>query len=221
MLNPYDWQEAMNNRVAYIINRIEKGAPVLAVSIDAGILMFTYRRQSPKIFEIYDRLAFAGLGQQSDIESIRVMAVEFAHREGFTRSEQDVTVQRVVTAVSAPIKKSFADFSYAPTLALSMFAELGSTPEQDCYYVVDFDGDYHLNKNSIVLSGRSETRVPLHEAIGPKTTVPTAVKKLTELWLEVASIQGEEEVILDGLTPEVLLMERNSPRENVFREIEI
>ncbi len=221
MLNPYDWQEAMNNRVAYIVNRIEKGAPVLAVSLDAGILLFTYRRQSPKIFEVYDHLAFAGLGQQSDIESIRVTAVEFAHREGFTRSEQDVTVQRVVTAVSGPIKKSFADFSYAPTLAISMFAELGSTPEQDSFYIVDFDGDYHLHKMSCVLSGRSEMKTQLHDSIPVKTTVAKAAKDLQAIWLEVASVQGEDEVILDGLTPEVLLMERNSARENVFREISI
>ena len=48
MMNPYDWQDAMQNRVSYILNRIEKGAPVLAVSLDAGILLFTYRRQSQK-----------------------------------------------------------------------------------------------------------------------------------------------------------------------------
>ena len=221
MLNPYDWQEAMNNRIAYIVNRIEKGAPVLAVSIDAGILMFTYRRQSPKIFEVYDKLAFAGLGQQSDIESIRVMAVEFAHREGFTRSEQDVTVQRVVTAVSGPVKKSFADFSYAPTLAISLFAELGLTPDQDCYSVVDFDGDYHLHKNSIILSGRSEPKKQLHEVIDAKSTIPKAVEKLKTLWMELASADGEEDVVLDGMTPEIMLMERNSPRENVFREIQV
>ena len=221
MLNPYDWQEAMNNRVAYIVNRIERGAPVLAVSLDAGILMFTYRRQSPKIFEVYDHLAFAGLGQQSDIESIRVMAVEFAHREGFSRSEQDVTVQRVVTAVSGPIKKSFADFSYAPTLAISLFAELGSSPEQDAYFIVDFDGDYHLHKLSAVLSGRSEMKTPLHDAIPAKTSVEKAAKDLQAVWADVASIQGEQKVELDGLTPEILLLERNSPRENVFREISL
>ncbi|MBI1332821.1 MAG: hypothetical protein JST12_02950 [Armatimonadetes bacterium] len=221
MLNPYDWQEAMNNRVSYIVNRIEKGAPVLAVSLEAGILLFTYRRQSPKIFEIYDRLGFAGLGQQSDIESIRVMAVEFAHREGFSRSEQDVTVQRVVTAVSGPVKKSFADFSYSPTLAMSLFAELGSTPELDSFYVVDFDGDYHLHKHSVVLSGRNQLKKALHEQVPVKTTVEKAIPKLQELWGEIASFDGEEEVILDGMTPEVLLMERNSLRENVFREIQV
>lgn len=219
MLNPYDWQEAMNNRVAYIVNRIERGAPVLAVSLDAGVLMFTYRRQSPKIFEVYDHLAFAGLGQQSDIESIRVAAVEFAHREGFSRSEQDVTVQRVVTAVSGPIKKSFADFSYAPTLALSMFAELGSSPEHDCYYIVDFDGDYHLHKMSAVLSGHSEVKTPIHEAIPANTDPKKAAKTLSEIWLDIASVQGEQQVDLEGLTPEILIMERSSTRDNVFREL--
>ncbi len=219
MMNPYDWQDAMQNRVSYILNRIEKGAPVLAVSLDAGILIFTYRRQSQKIFELYDRLGYAGLGQQSDVESIRIMAIEFAHKEGFTRSEQDVTIQRVVTAVSAPIKKAFADFSYSPILALSMFAELGSSPELDSYFVVDFDGDYHLHKLSATLSGRSSKKANLHEAIPAKTTVGKAVEILSQEWLKLASLDGEQEVSLDDLTPEVMLMERNSTREDIFRSI--
>jgi proteasome alpha subunit len=219
MMNPYDWQDAMQNRVAYILNRIEKGAPVLAVSLEAGILIFTYRRQSQKLFEIYDRLGFAGLGQQSDIESVRVSAMEFAHKEGFTRSEQDVTIQRVVTAVSAPIKKAFGDFSYSPVLAISLFAELGSTPEQDSFFIVDFDGDYHLHKECAVLSGRSVTRTPLCETIPTKTTVEKAVAKLKEEWLEIASHEGEQEVSLDDLIPEIMLMERNSAREDIFRKI--
>ena len=219
MINPNDWQDAMQNRVAYILNRIEKGAPVLAVSLDSGILVFTYRRQSQKIFEIYDRLGFAGLGQQSDIESIRVMAMEFAHKEGFTRSEQDVTIQRVVTAVSAPIKKAFADFSYSPVLAISLFAELGSTPEQDAYFVVDFDGDYHLHKHSVALSGQISSKSNLHESIPSKTTVEKAVQLLQNEWLKLASLEGEQEVSLDELTPEIMLMERNSSRDDIFRTI--
>ena len=219
MMNPYDWQDAMQNRVSYILNRIEKGAPVLAISLDAGILIFTYRRQSQKIFELYDRLGFAGLGQQSDVESIRIMAIEFAHKEGFTRSEHDVTIQRVVTAVSAPIKKAFADFSYSPILAISLFAELGSSPEQDSYFVVDFDGDYHLHKLSVSLSGRSSQKTNLHESIPAKTTVEKAVELLQQEWLKLASQDGEHEVSLDDLTPEIMLMERNSTREDIFRSI--
>lgn len=221
MLSPYDWQEAMGNRVSYILGRIERGAPVLGVSLNAGILMFTYRRQSKKLFEIYDRLGFAGLGQQSDIESIRVSAVEFAHREGFARSEQDVTINRVVTSVSGPIKKAFADLSYAPILAISIFTELGPTPEEDSYYQVDFDGDYHLLKNSFVLSARKPSSLVVSDLISPKTTPEKALVQLKELWHKVASSDGEEEVVLEGLEPEALLIERESGRENRFVELPV
>lgn len=221
MLSPYDWQEAMSNRVSYILGRIERGAPVVGVSLNAGILLFTYRRQSKKLFEIYDRLAFAGLGQQSDIESIRVLAVEFAHREGFSRSEQDVTINRVVTSVSGPIKKAFADLSYAPILAMSVFAEIGASPNDDCYFQVDFDGDYHLLKNSFVLSSRKQTGIVVHDRIAARLTPEKALVELQKIWHEVASSGGEEEVVLEGLVPEALLIERDSSRENRFVELSV
>ncbi len=221
MLTPYDWQEGMNNRVAYIQGRIERGAAVLAVTLDAGIVIFTYRRQSPKTFEIYDRLAFAGLGQQSDVEAIRTAAMEFAHREGYTRSEQDVTIQRVVTAVSSPIKAAFNDFSSAPALAICLFAELGATPDKDQYYVMDFDGDYHLHRHTATLSGAEHPVMTLREEIPLETKPEKAAQKLATLWMQMSSNNGELEVSLEGLTPEVLFMERNSTRENVFRTIEL
>ena len=111
MLTPYDWQEGIGNRAQYVESRLEQGAPILALSTEAGIVVFTYRRQTPKIFEIYDRIVFSAIGQQSDVEAIRIAAVEFAHREGFSRSEDDVTISRLVSAVSAPIKQAFGSFN--------------------------------------------------------------------------------------------------------------
>jgi proteasome alpha subunit len=219
MMSPYDWQEAMSNRVSYITGRLENGAPVLAVSLNVGIVIFTYRRQSPKIFEVYDRLAFAGLGQQSDIEAIRVMAVEFAHREGYARSEKDVSIQRVVTSVSAPVKKAFGDFSYAPIIASCLFAELGESMEKDQYYSVDYDGDYHLVRECVVLSGRNYLGPSPTSLIPPDSTVEFAIDKLKDLWLEAAASNSGDEVSLDGLTPDIVLLERNSGREQVFRSI--
>src|SRR5512143_199130 len=110
MLTPYDWQEAIGHRAQFVEARIATGVPVVAISLDEGILAATYRRHTRKLFEIYDRLMYAAIGQQSDAESLRVAAIDFAHREGFQRSEQDVTIQRVVTAMSQPIKEAFANF---------------------------------------------------------------------------------------------------------------
>src|SRR3569832_1464768 len=127
MFTPYDWQEGIGNRAQYIEAKLAQGAPVVAVSLEDGILVFTYRRQARKIYEVYDRLIFAGIGQQSDVEALRMAAVDFA-------SEEDVTIQRVATALSAPLKIAFSDFSTSPLVARSLFAEVGPSIEDDLYY---------------------------------------------------------------------------------------
>jgi proteasome alpha subunit len=217
MLSPYDWQEGIGNRASYVEAKIAQGAPVLAVSLDSGILVMTYRRQSQKIFEIYDRLIFAAIGQQSDIEAIRVAAVEFAHREGYSRSESDVTIQRVVTAVSAPIKKGFGDFGSSPIVANSLFAELSDIPENDSFYTIEFDGDYHLHRGSAILAAKSFADAKVLEEIKPDLTAEAALALLTEKWKYVASEKGETELVMDGLHLEATLLERKSERENKFR----
>jgi len=61
MITPYDWQEGIGNRAQYIEGKLKLGSPVLAVSIEAGIVAFTMRRQTRKIFEVYDRLLFSAV----------------------------------------------------------------------------------------------------------------------------------------------------------------
>jgi proteasome alpha subunit len=216
MFTPYDWQEGIGNRAQYIEGKLQQGAPVLAVSVDEGIMVFTYRRQARKIYEIYDRLVYAGVGQQSDVEAIRVAALEFASREGFNRSEEDVTIQRVATAMSTAVKRAFSDFSTAPLVARSMFAEVNATPAEDVYYVLDFDGDYAMYRQFAVVAG---TEFAQGQIIEKMRSLPTslsadqAVKKLEELWNEH---RGEEEQPKD-LKPEAVLLERSAQRENRFR----
>ncbi|MCC6403636.1 MAG: hypothetical protein IT207_06460 [Fimbriimonadaceae bacterium] len=142
MLTPYDWQESVGHRIQFIESRLAPALPVAAVSCPEGVLMATYGRHGNKLFEVYDRLALGALGLQSDIEALRTACIEFAHREGFQRAEADVTVQRVATTVSTPIKRAFADFSSAPFIAKAVLVECGPAPEQDRAFVLDFDGDF-------------------------------------------------------------------------------
>ena len=220
MFTPYDWQEGIGNRAQYIEGKLAQGVPVLAVSLSEGILVFTYRRQAKKIYEIYDRLIFAGIGQQSDVEAMRVAAVDFAHQEGYNRSEQDVTIQRVATALSGPLKKAFADFGSAPLVARTLFAEVNATPEDDIYYVLDYDGDYSLLHGSAVLSG-SETQAIAFEAkleSVKKQKPEKALESLREIWQ--SGMESEErplKELLEGLKPEAVLLERQDVRENRFR----
>lgn len=221
MFTPYDWQEGIGHRAQYIQAKLAQGSPVLAVSLEAGILVFTYRRQARKIYEIYDRLIFAGIGQQSDVEAVRVAALEFASKEGFNRSEEDVTIQRVATAMSGPLKKAFSDFSSSPVVARSLFAEVGETVAEDLYYVIDYDGDFTTSRNYAIVTGTTETAAPdLSKLADLQSSTPEAAfEALKEIWLSFVDPEVEEsgDEARKGLTPEAVLLERSNARDNRFR----
>ena len=77
--NFYDFNNAIQQRNEYVEERIKDGSPVVAVSFDEGVLLLTLRTTQRKIFEIYDRIMMGSLGKQSDIESIRLAAIDSAH----------------------------------------------------------------------------------------------------------------------------------------------
>lgn len=220
MLTPYDWQEGIGNRAQYIEGKLGLGTPVLALSRPEGILLLTYRRQARKVYEIYDRLVFAGVGQQSDVEAIRNAALEFASKEGFQRSEEDVTIQRVVSAMSVPLKRAFADFGAAPVVARSLFAEVGDRPEDDTYFTLDYDGDYAVSKGRAAVAGNLEVGETLDRALAEVSSegdLDATVETLKPLWARALDSEGDGGDPTNGLTLEVALMDRRPDRENRFR----
>jgi len=226
MLTPYDWQEGVAQRAQYVSARLESGSPVMALSLDEGILMFTVRRQARKIYEIYDRLMYSAIGQQSDVESMRVAAIDFAHQEGFQGSEADVTIQRVVSALSQPLKKAFGDPNTAPFVVRSVFAHVGDTVDEDGLYILDFDGDFSVRKGFAYLAGTGDQGEMLRDDLrklhqkGPK--VATAIAQLKPMW--AAAMAGEsgkgfDELTVD-LTTEIALLDRKPSGETRFRLLE-
>jgi proteasome alpha subunit len=221
MLTPYDWQEGIGNRAQYIEAKLEQGAPVIAVSIDAGILFYTLKRQGRKIFEIYDRLIFSGIGQQSDVEAVRVAALEFASREAFARSDDDVTIQRVATAVSTPLKRAFNDFNSAPFVVRGLFAEVGDAPSKDEYYAIDYDGEYTVNFGFGVVAGTNavvESVLPRLKSLNPSASVDEALASLEEIYTAETRREGVSDADRwTGSSPQAVLLERTNVREDRFR----
>lgn len=224
MFTPYDWQESIGNRASYIEGKLSQGAPAMAVSLKAGILVFTYRRQAKKIYEIYDRLIFAAIGQQSDIESLRTAAVEFTHQEGYNRSEQDVTIQRVAAALSTPLKRSFGDFSTAPFVSRSLFGEVHSKVDEDLYYTLDYDGNYTVSRRCAAIAGTDTILTALRSKLNDmkaNTEPEAALKQLEEIWAASLDPDNEEkdQDQVGDLKPEAILLERSDEHENRFRRL--
>lgn len=208
MYTPFDWQEAIGHRAQYVESRLIGGLPVVALSASDGIWIATLRRQARKTFEVYDRLAFSALGMQSDIEALRVAAIDYCSREGFQRSERDVTVQRLVAALAQPVKRAFGDFGSTPVVARSLFAEVGMEPAKDRFFVLDYDGDYALRPAPVAVSGREEQVAQLTEALA--LLGEPSVEAFSELLAPYAP-DGEE------ATVEVALLSRDPHRSRRFR----
>lgn len=150
---PYRWLEAIGNRREYIRDQIKGGTPVFAVSRPEGILLLGVGQGQSKVFEIYDRHAFAALGHPVDIEKIRQAAIEAAHVEGFTRSSRDVTLRRLISfALSTTLKNSFEQIFSPPLMVESIFAELGESQDEDVLVRVHYDGNHRYEGHGVMIA---------------------------------------------------------------------
>jgi proteasome alpha subunit len=238
MYSPYDWNQAIQHRSEYIDQRLRDGSPVVGLSLSEGQLLFTVRRSQRKIFDIYDRLMYGAIGSQSDVETIRLTAIDVAHQEGYARSPDDVTAQRIVgLRISPAIRRAFGDQFATPIVVRAIFAELGERQEDDQFFMLNYDGEFTVSSRIAVVAGTrtaEERTAELLERAHPLlTSMPQAIRLAAEGWgTGLQSVrrpeddeEGETGVDLTALlrdeiprgTVEVGVLERMTPRENRFR----
>lgn len=168
---PYDWQQTLRQKADYVEDRLRAGSPVVGLSCETGTLLLTTRRTQRKIFEIYDRLAFAGLGNPSDLETVRQLAVDFAHAEGYQRSPDDVSIQRVVgLAISPVFKRSFADPFRTPLVLKGLFVQVGDHPQDDLFFTLNYDGEFMLHHHHAVAAGTESAEQRMKQTLSERNS---------------------------------------------------
>ncbi len=238
---PFDFNEAISHRKDYVEDGLREGSPVVGASFPDGLILLTVRRTQRKVFEIYDRLAYSAIGRQSDIEDIRLGAIKVAHEEGYGRSPDDVTAHRLVGfALSPSLKRLFGDQFNAPAVVRALFAELGASPDDDLFYVLNYDGDYSQTARRAAIAGTPEAEERMLAVLGagePPATRDDAIRLALKAWAEGAyesrrhpgdeADEDEEkrasrvqDLVRDELAAgslEVGLLDRATPNEAKFR----
>ncbi|MDQ2986365.1 MAG: hypothetical protein M3R13_06535, partial [Armatimonadota bacterium] len=156
---------------------------------------------------------------------LRLTAVDFAHQEGFSRSEADVTIGRVVGfALSSPMKRAFGDLTSAPFVVLALFAEMHDKPEEDLFFKLRYDGDFEIRKQFDAAAGTivSENRMIafLEERYRPDLTLDEARALADEAWKIGADVDGNSDPdphLTEGARPEAGFLDRNSSHQRKFR----
>lgn len=159
---PYRWTEAVGNRRAYVDAQLAHGSPVVAVAYRDGVVLATFQRGIPKLYEIYDRIALGGIGHPADLESLRAAALDMAHVEGFNRSPADVTVMRLIKYGLAPLaKRAYEELFRAPLIASVLLVQVGARWGQDVFMTLDYDGSFEETAGRAALA----PSIPARQAI--------------------------------------------------------
>jgi proteasome alpha subunit len=239
MYSPYDFNQSIAHRAEYVEERLKGGAPVVGLSYDRGVLLFTVKRTQRKIFEVYDQLMYSAIGNQADVEAVRLAAIDFAHQEGFQRSPDDVSIQRLVGfAISPAIKRSFGDPMSSPHVLRAVFAEVGKKPEKDLFFILNYDGEFSNHTRGAAVGGSGPAEDAMREELDrlSEEAVPdlaAALQQAVAVWRRgSANLAADDEdddnasrgndtdplrEALEHGSIEAAVLERDTPRESKFR----
>ena len=204
---PYRWVEAIANRREYVENQLAQGSPIAAVGYRDGILFLTVgRRSRQKIYEIYDRIAMGAIGHPGDIERLRLAVIELASTEGFTRSAADVSLRRLAHYSLSPVMKAAFEQVYGPPyLARLLFAEIGSSPKEDLFLRIDYDGSIAADgltaqprQRFAVLSGTNSSSELMEKFLqqnhATDAPLPDAIALAADAWSVGSMAVGESAI---------------------------
>jgi proteasome alpha subunit len=231
---PYRWLETIEHRREYINDQLLAGTPVLAFSREEGILLFGVGQGQSKVFEVYDRHAYAAFGHPVDIEKLRQLIIQSAHMEAFTRSGDDVTLRRLVNfSISPNLKNAFDQIFSPPLIVESLLAEVGQDPEHDTLARVHFDGDFTLSEGGISVAARNsdvETNAVkwLHKHLKPSDTLKRTAQLALYAWrvitehrhfVDAKTAPKQVKLEVPEKTLELALLERHPDGRNHYKPL--
>ncbi len=105
-VSPEQWYQ---DKAEYARKGIARGKPIVALEYDTGIVIMAENRSATlrKIAEIYDRIAFGGVGKLDEYENLRKAGVRYADMRGYSFSREDVAGKSLANEYSTVLGSVF------------------------------------------------------------------------------------------------------------------
>jgi proteasome alpha subunit len=213
-------EQIMKDKAEYARKGISRGKAIVAIEYRDGVLLIAENPSTllHKISEIYDRIAFAGVGKYNEFENLRVAGVRLADVKGYSYSRGDVSAKSLANAYSQALGNIFTQ-DIKPFEVEVLVVEVGDAngTKNEIYHIL-YDGTIEDEKNYATMGGQSdEIRRYLKDnyqegldfsaavKLGAQALMVTQNKTLTERDLEVAVLdRGKERRKFRRIPPEVL-----------------
>lgn len=147
----------MKDRADYARKGIARGRALVAQSYSDGILLVSENPSSTlhKISEIYDRIAFAGVGKYNEFDQLRVAGVRAADIKGYQFSRQDVDARSLTNQYAQILSQVFSEAPKPMEVEL-LVAEISLDKKNDRLFHVMYDGTVLDEYNFSVLGGDTQ-----------------------------------------------------------------
>jgi proteasome alpha subunit len=195
-------EQYIKDRSEYARRGIARGKSVVALEYADGILFVAENPSATlhKISEIYDRIAFAGVGKYSEFEDLRISGVRLADMRGYSYGREDVTAKTLANAYSQALATIFTT-QMKPYEVEVLVGQVGERPEETELFHILFDGSVADQRGYVGMGGRSEElNARLKDAYSPGLSLEDAVGVATKTLGEVE----ERPMELDNLEAAVL-----------------
>lgn len=151
-------EQMMKDRADYARKGIARGRALVAMQTPSCIVIVAENPSTTlrKVSEIYDRIAFAGVGKYNEFDQLRVAGVRAAELRGYQYSRNDVDARSLSNQYAQVLGDVFSTMGPKPLEVELLVVEVGDTPANDRLFHVLYDGTLLDEKNYCVLGGDAE-----------------------------------------------------------------
>jgi proteasome alpha subunit len=171
-------EQVMKDRADYARKGIARGRSLIGLTFDAGILIVAENpsRTLHKVSEIYDHIAFAGVGKYNEFDSLRTAGVRHADLKGYNYSREDVDARSLANAYAQTLGQIFTH-EMKPMEVEILVAEVARDAANDQLFHILYDGTVVDEEGFTVLGGEAETIAQrLKDAYQPGSSLTDAFR---------------------------------------------
>ncbi len=208
-------EQIFQDKEQYARRGIQKGKDVIAIEYADGIVLVAENPQKTlnKISEIYDRIAFAGVGSYQEYEPLRYQGVQAAELKGYTFSREDVHAKWLAHLYSQTIGSIYRQMDAKPLEIEVLLAEIGDDfyTKNNIYHLA-FDGRLQEESHFAVIGGHADE---LREHLAEKYQDGLAFSEVLKLASQ--ALKTLENAQITHETLEVVILDKNRERRKFKR----
>ncbi|MFN8232461.1 MAG: proteasome subunit alpha [Actinomycetota bacterium] len=208
--------QLMKDRSEYAHKGIARGRSVIGMEYADGLLFIAENPSATlhKISEIYDRIAFAGVGKYSEFEDLRIAGIRLADLRGYSYGREDVKARDLANAYSQSLSTIFTQQMKPYEVELLVGEVDGEGDGGTALYHVLFDGSVTDEHGFVAIGGHAED---LTEALKGEYAAGWDLRTAVRAAVKVLGAPDQRE--LDSGAIEAGVLDRTRTARRKFRRL--